>query len=71
MAYVGKKRTCGHVVMLTVDDNRHLDDLADMISEGIRDGLIFERTTIEEARRLHFGCHCDEQLALGLGEQVG
>lgn len=49
MAYTGRD-TCGCVVAVTVDEPKHRDHVAQMVAEWIRDGLIIERVTIEEAR---------------------
>lgn len=71
MAYIAKRRKCGCVVMCAVDDGNHLDDLANEVASCIRDGLIVERVTIEDARLSKFGCdHQDKQLEL-FGEKVG
>jgi hypothetical protein len=56
MCYIGKHADCGCVVAVTVDKPELRKYVASDVARWMRDGLIVERTTVEEARTLLHSC---------------
>jgi hypothetical protein len=51
-AYIGTSRATGKVVACTVDNPAHANDVANDLKDFAKSGLIIERVTIEECRRV-------------------
>lgn len=60
-SYGGRCPGCNHVIALTVDAPEYRDDVAATIAEWVRDGLIVERFTVDEARNLFDICACNQR----------
>jgi hypothetical protein len=68
-AYIGKCPGCKQVIAATVDAPEYRDDVAKDVAEWIRDGLIVERSTVGEARKLFNNCACNSEKPLPLFSQ--
>lgn len=60
-SYGGRCPGCNHVVALMVDDPEYRNDVAKEIAKWIRHGLIIERFTVGEGRKLFDLCACNKQ----------
>ena len=59
MTYIAK-RPCGCIVAASVDNPERRADVAEFVSDCIREGYTVERVTTEDCRNGQWACHCDE-----------
>lgn len=56
--YMGRCPGCNNVIALTLDMPEYRKDVARDVAEWIRDGLVVERSTAREGRKLFDSCTC-------------
>ena len=59
-AYIGRGK-CGCIIAVTTDVPDMRKETAADVAEFVRGGLSVERVTLDDFRRMPFGCKCPKQ----------